>query len=198
MKLTPYLYIIAVLTVGMLLSCKGESTNEQNADSIWVAPQESNAILDLGVIEQNQTFTVRGKQYDWSFRFTPVDSLPIVINPDGSRYHDNEVLLTIRRDSTIVLRRRFTKQSFASMVPKKELKNTALVGFCYNLNHTDDHSCLRFIATVGDPDETSGIYYPVEIRIDPDGSYSLHHVEDFETESLFEGMNEDPADDIGV
>ena len=196
MKHIPYIYI--ALLMGALVSCKNMTKDGNENDSIWVTPAVTNEIIDLGVIEQNQIFTVRGKQYNWSFRFAPVDSLPIIVNPDGSRYHDNEVQLTIHRDSTLVLRRRFTKQSFASMVPKDELPNTALVGFCYNLNHTDDHSCLRFIATVGDPDETSGIYYPVEIRIDPDGSYSLHHVEDFETESLFEGMNEDPAEDLGV
>lgn len=196
MKLTHYLYITATMLI--LASCNNKPQSDQNSDNSWNPPTDSNEIIDLGVMERNDTITIRGKKINWSFRFAPVDSLPIIVNPDGSRYHDNDVQLTIRRDSTIILRRRFTKQSFASMVPKGDLNNSALVGFCYNLNHTDDHSCLRFIATVGDPDETSGIYYPIEIRIDPDGSYSLHHVEDFETESPFEGMNEDPSDDIGV
>lgn len=182
----------------MLCACKGKTTNDPNGDSIWVAPQQSNAIIDLGILERNDTITVRGKLYHYSYRFAPVDSLPVITNPDGSRYHDNDVQLTVRRDSTVVLKRHFTKHSFASMVPKGELSKFALVGFSYNLNHADDHSQLRFIATVGDPDETSGIFYPVEIRISPDGSYSLHTVEDFETESPFEGLNVEPTEDMGV
>ena len=181
-----------------LEACKGNSENNQQEDSLWVAPQQTNAILDLGVMERSDTITVRGRLYRYNFRFAPVDSLPIIVNPDGTRYHDNEVLLTISRDSTVVLRRRFTKQSFASMVPAQELHKLALAGFSYNLNHADDHSQLRFIATVGDPDETSGINYPVEIRVTADGTYSLHTVEDFETESLFDDLNLDPSEDMGV
>ena len=197
MKLTPILYI-AALAMMTLEACKGNSENNQQEDSLWVAPQQTNAILDLGVMERSDTITVRGRLYRYNFRFAPVDSLPIIVNPDGTRYHDNEVLLTISRDSTVVLRRRFTKQSFASMVPAQELHKLAHAGFSYNLNHADDHSQLRFIATVGDPDETSGINYPVEIRVTADGTYSLHTVEDFETESLFDDLNLDPSEDMGV
>lgn len=197
MKLTLTL-CMTLLAAATMLSCHNNTNNKQTTDSIWVAPEQSNAILDLGVMERSDTITVRGRLYHYSFRFAPSDSLPIITNADGSRYHDNEVMLTVRRDSTVVLRRRFTKQSFASMVPHGELQNSALVGFSYNLNHADDHSQLRFIATVGDPDETAGIYYPVELRISTDGTFSLHEAEDFETESLFEGLNQEPAEDMGV
>ena len=197
MKLTPAVYIVAVVA-GILLSCKGNTSNGASEDSLWVAPQESNAIIDLGEIARNDTFTVRGRLYHYSFRLAPTDSLPVITNADGARYHDNELQLTIRRDSTVVLRKRFTKKSFASYVPAEAMHNSALVGFSYNLNHADDHSQLRFIATVGDPDETADIYYPVEIRVSPDGTCSFHTVEDFETESPFEGLNEDPGDDKGV
>lgn len=198
MKHTPIIYIAALGGMMLLASCKGKSENGQQDDSLWVAPQQTNAILDLGVMERNDTITVRGKLYHYSYRFAPVDSLPVIVNPDGTRYHDNVVQLTVRRDSTVVLQRRFTKHSFASMVPRDELPDLALAGFSYNLNHLDDHSQLRFIATVGDPDETSGINYPVEIRISSDGTYSLHTVEDFETESLFDDLNLDPTEDMGV
>ena len=197
MKLTAFVYSVA-MAAGTLIACQGNSTNSGTLDSLWVAPQESNAIIDLGEIARNDTFTVQGRLYRYEFRLAPVDSLPIITNADGARYHDNELQLTIRRDSTVVLRKRFTKKSFANYVPADAMRNSALVGFSYNLNHADDHSQLRFIATVGDPDETAGIYYPVELRITPDGTYSLHSVEDFETESLFEGLNEDPDEDQGV
>lgn len=196
MKLTPILYMSAAML--MLLSCGNTSTNDNHEDSLWPSPVVSNEIIDLGTIERSDTFTLRGKVYRYEFRLASVDSLPIIVNSDGTRYYDNDVTLTVRHDSTVVLRRRFTKHSFASHVPADQMRNSALVGFSFDFTHADDHNYLRFIATVGDPDETTGVNYPVEVRVAPDGTYSLEPAEDFETESLFEGINEDPSDNLGV
>ncbi len=196
MKLTPILYMSAAML--MLLSCGNTSTNDNHEDSLWTSPAVSNEIIDLGTIERSDTFTLRGKVYRYEFRLASVDSLPIIVNSDGTRYYDNDVTLTVRHDSTVVLRRRFTKHSFASHVPADQIRNSALVGFSFDFTHADDHNYLRFIATVGDPDETTGVNYPVEVRVAPDGTYSLEPAEDFETESLFEGINEDPSDNLGV
>ncbi len=196
MKLTTYLYMAAATLA--LTACGNTSNNDNQQDSIWIAPTVSNEIIDMQAIEHTDTFSIRGKKYTYDFRLAPVDSLPVVMNADGSRYHDNDVTLTVRRDSTVVLRRRFTKHSFASQVPARELQNFALVGFSFDFTHADDHSYLRFIATVGDPDEASDIFYPIEVRVAADGTYSLHPAENFETESPYEGMNEDPSDNLGV
>lgn len=196
MKLTPILYMSAAML--MLLSCGNTTTNDNHEDSLWTSPAVSNEIIDLGTIERSDTFTLRGKVYRYEFRLASVDSLPIIVNSDGTRYYDNDVTLTVRHDSTVVLRRRFTKHSFASHVPADQMRNSALVGFSFDFTHADDHNYLRFIATVGDPDETTGVNYPVEVRVAPDGTYSLEPAEDFETESLFEGINEDPSDNLGV
>ena len=196
MKLTPILYMSAAML--MLLSCGNTTTNDNHEDSLWTSPAVSNEIIDLGTIERSDTFTLRGKVYRYEFRLASVDSLPIIVNSDGTRYYDNDVTLTVRHDSTVVLRRRFTKHSFASHVPADQMRNSALVGFSFDFTHADDHNYLRFIASVGDPDETTGVNYPVEVRVAPDGTYSLYPAEDFETESLFEGINEDPSDNLGV
>ena len=196
MKLTPILYMSAAML--MLLSCGNTTTNDNHEDSLWTSPAVSNEIIDLGTIERSYTFTLRGKVYRYEFRLASVDSLPIIVNSDGTRYYDNDVTLTVRHDSTVVLRRRFTKHSFASHVPADQMRNSALVGFSFDFTHADDHNYLRFIATVGDPDETTSVNYPVEVRVAPDGTYSLFPAEDFETESLFEGINEDPSDNLGV
>ena len=109
MKLTPILYMSAAML--MLLSCGNTSTNDNHEDSLWTSPAVSNEIIDLGTIERSDTFTLRGKVYRYEFRLASVDSLPIIVNSDGTRYYDNDVTLTVRHDSTVVLRRPMYQQT---------------------------------------------------------------------------------------
>ena len=98
MKLTTYLYMAAATLA--LTACGNTSNNDNQQDSIWIAPTVSNEIIDMQAIEHTDTFSIHGKKYTYDFRLAPVDSLPVVMNADGSRYHDNDVTLTVRRDST--------------------------------------------------------------------------------------------------
>lgn len=163
-----------------------------------MAPVVENQVLSLPANRQSDTFEVQGTTYSYEFHFYPVDSLPLVVNAEGLRYHDNLVDLTVRRGATVVLSHRFSRHSFASMLSAKDMRTSALVGFSYNLTKTDDHSALHFVATVGDPDETAGINFPFDIKVSPDGSYSIEHAQNLETEPLIEGLNQDPSTDGGV
>ena len=181
-----------------LLSCHGNSKGNGENDSIWIAPQQSDSILSLDDINASETLLINGEKISYVFRMSPADSLPIVTNLDGTRYKDNIVNLTVSRGNDVILKREFTKYSFKDFVPSNDMSNCALVGFSYNLNETNDSTQLRFIATVGDPDETAGVNYPTEILISPNGNIKMQVAKDIETEPEFDNLNEEPSEDEGV
>ena len=125
----------------------------------------------------------------------PSDSLPVVINLDGARYKDNIVNLSVTKDQQVILQQSFTKASFKNFVPENDMSNCALVGFSYNLNETADTTQLRFIATVGDPDETAGVNYSTEILVSPAGHITMQMAKDLETEPEYDNLNQDPEED---
>lgn len=184
-----------ILTIILLTTaaCGGNTQNEKTSDSIWKAPVVEDRIYQTNPVNANDTFRIGNNIYQYHFTLAPSDSLPIVTNADGTRYYDNSVLLTIRRDSSIIFNHRFTKNSFAEFIPATSMKTSTLAGFSYNLTKTDDHTQLRFIATVGDPDETAGINFPLEICVKTSGEYTISQAEDIETEPLIEGLNVDPS-----
>ena len=192
------LSLFILLLSATLLSCHGNSKGNGENDSIWIAPQQSDSILSLDDINASETLLINGEKISYVFRMSPADSLPIVTNLDGTRYKDNIVNLTVSRGNDVILKREFTKYSFKDYVPSNDMSNCALVGFSYNLNETNDSTQLRFIATVGDPDETAGVNYPTEILISPNGNIKMQVAKDIETEPEFDNLNEEPSEDEGV
>ena len=82
------------------------------------------------------------------------------------------------------------------MVPADFLKSSTLVGVNYNFTKRDeDRSALYFIVTVGDPDETSDMVYPLELKVATDGSFSIKKAENLETAPISTGLNIDPSED---
>ncbi len=184
--------LLTLLFTPLCLSCGSHSSDSNLNDSIWIAPPEDNSILSLDESDRDGSVRIGEKDYTYHYHFQPSDSLPIVVNADGQRYRDNVAHLTVRREGTVIFSHRFTKQSFTNFIAKKDLAGSALVGFSYNLTKTEDHTQLRFIATVGDPDETAGINYPIEIKVQTSGQWSTERAQDIETEPLIEGLNVDP------
>lgn len=176
-----------------LPSCSGHRSDSPSQDSAWVKPVEQDTIVALEPLSSRSTLTIGGQRLTYEYRMQPADSLPVITNVDGARYYDNEVLLTVwRNDSVRIFHRRFLKGDFAAQVGSARMERVGLVGFSYNPMKSDDTSALYFLATVGDPDETAGVNFPVEIRITPSGSMSMQRAEDIETEPLHEGLNEEP------
>ena len=180
-----------------LFSCHGNKGGNAENDSIWIAPQQTDSILSLDEINATDSHKINGTAFTYTIRMAPSDSLPIVVNLDGTRYKDNIVNLTVSKEQQVILNRNFTKASFKDFVPKNDMSNCALVGFSYNLNETADSTQLRFIATVGDPDETAGVNYPTEILISPAGHITMQMAKDIETEPEYD-LNQDPSEDEGV
>jgi len=121
------------------------------------------------------------------------DTLPIIINADGAKYYDNAVNLIIWRDDSIkILHKVFLKKDFTDYVSNKYLQKSGLVGFSYNPIKGNDSNALYFLATIGDPDESAGVNFPIEIRISTTGAISMQKAEYIETEPLQKGLNEEP------
>ncbi len=186
------------LLILLLASCHGQTSTDTHADTVWVQPTETDTVLSLHPISHTDTITIRGSLLTYTYHFGPTDSLPIVVNADGVRYRDNTATLTVSRGTTLLFRQTYTKQTFRHFIEPSDLRTSALVGFSYNLTKPDDHHTLHFIATVGDPDESAGVNYPVEINITADGSSTMNPAEDMETEPLIRGLNQDPSADAPV
>lgn len=190
----PCLCACAALLFVSLSSCKGNKGDTPAQDSAWVRPAELDTVVALEPLSLRSTLTLDGQCLTYEYRMQPSDSLPVITNVDGARYYDNEVLLTVWRDDSVrIFRRRFLKGDFAGCLSLSRMDRVGLVGFSYNPMKSDDTSALYFLATVGDPDETAGVNFPVEIRITPSGSLSMQQAEDIETEPLHEGLNEEPG-----
>lgn len=192
-------FIAFALFAITLSSCGNKVKESQKADERMVEEVDSaTGVIRLTSYAYNDTIHIDDKTYSYDFAFSSVDSLPVITNSQGVQYYDNEVKLTIKRDSTIIYSHTFRKHDFNDIVPSDFLKASSLVGFNYNVIKRDDRSALYFIAMVGDPDESAEITYPVEIKISTGGAMSMEHAKDLETEPLHSGMNQDPNDDCGV
>ncbi|MBR0047585.1 MAG: DUF4738 domain-containing protein [Bacteroidaceae bacterium] len=142
------------------------------------------------------TIKVGGALYHYTCAFESVDTMPVLINPQGLEYHESRVRIDIRRDSTHVFNKTFYKSNFHEYVPANVLKTSTMVGVNYNfIKGEEDRSAFYFIVTVGDPDETSDMSYPLELKVATDGSYSFKKAENLETEPLRPGLNIDPGED---
>lgn len=188
---------IAVCTIAVvgIISCKESSPVKTESPTITEDTDSVTGITTMRGYEATDTIRINGVLYRYTFKFAPDDSLPVIVNSVGQTYHDNRVKLTIKKDSTTIYTHSFTKKSFEGIVPKKFMATSALVGFNYNITKADNHSKFFFIATVGDPDETAELSFPMEVIITTDGQMNIIKAENIETEPIIPGMTVDPEED---
>lgn len=173
-------------------SCSEHKKDEQPQNSQWKQSEERDEIISLAPLSYKGTATVDGKRLSYEYRMEAVDSLPIIVNSDGTRYYDNVVYLTVLGDnSATLLKRKFLKTDFAQYVSAENMRRSGLVGFSINPETDSTSQALRFIATVGDPDETSGVNFPMDIRVTPTGSISMRPAENIETAPLNNELSQD-------
>ena len=180
------------LCILLLASCGGNQQTEEE-ETPWQAPEAVDTIIALDARRTTATITLRQAQLTYICSIAPDTLLPVVTNPDGQRYFDNTATLTVRRGGNILIERSFTKRDFANYVPPKQMNSCVLAGLTYDELAAEQHDdALRFIATVGDPDEANGVNFPVELIVSPDGGLRMEQAEDIETAPLHPGLNEPP------
>ncbi|MDO4202524.1 MAG: DUF4738 domain-containing protein [Bacteroidales bacterium] len=186
---------MALLTL-MAMAC----TNEKKppvTERIVEDVNPQTGIISLRDYTINDTISINGKLYKYKCTFEHVDTLPVLMNPQGLEYHESRVRIDIKQNDSNVFSKTFYKNNFRDQVPADFLKTSTVVGVNYNFMKRDtDRSAFYFIITVGDPDETSdNMAYPLELKVATDGSYSIKKAENLETEPLHPGMNIDPSED---
>lgn len=187
-----------IIGVATALTCGCSNTQQQHpaenfTDSI---PQEE----QIGTLRERHDkngISIAEKKYVYKYDFVHDESLPVVRNPQGDDYYDNKVTLKIWQQGNEIFSRTFTKKDFKGLVPEKFMTNSALVGFTYNYTKAETTDALYFIATVGDPDETADMAFPIQIRITPDGSISMEKATNLDTEPI-NPMTVDPSNEGGV
>ena len=191
-----HIFIFTTLAA-MLTACNG---GQKTAAPERVVETEDSVtgIISLRELHRTDSLSVAGQTYTYQYDFVPTDSLPVVRNPQGDDYHDNKVTLVVRQGARTIVQRTFTKHDFSELVPQEFMQTSALVGFTYNYTKLDDHSALYFIATVGDPDETADMAFPIQLKVTPQGSVSMEKATGLDTEPINPGMTIDPSDEGGV
>jgi len=192
------LFSIAFITLLTLAatSCK-EEKKEMTTPHVVEETDSQTGVTSLCDYTIDDTIHINGKLYRYTCKFEHVDTMPVLINSQGLEYHESRVRIDIRRDSTKVFSKTFYKSNFSNIVPSDFLKTSTMIGVNYNYIKRDkDRSALYFIVTVGDPDETSdGMAYPLELKVNPDGSHSFQKAQDLETGPLSNEMSKDFSDE---
>ena len=82
-------------------------------------------------------------------------------------YYDNSITLVVKRkDGSVFFDRKFTKKDFESVLPKIFRDNGVLLGM--NLEKVDGNN-LRFVVSVGSPDENNEEFYLIMLTVNNQG-----------------------------
>lgn len=186
---------VAVLLTLMTIACNSNQPKPTEQTTTLQGSVET-GIQALRDYTLKDTITIGGRLYNYTCTLAHDETLPSIINPQGAEYYESQVCIAIRRDSTDVFKKVFHKNNLREYVPAQFLKNSTMVGVNYNFNKRDeDRSAFYFIITVGDPDVTSDMAYPLELKVATDGSYSLKKAENLETGPLSDGLTVEPRED---
>ena len=192
MKKILFLMAVAVVTMS-IYSCKEEKVRKVN--NIIVPPHEE-VVPDTIIHKMNETESTT--DVSWLnttyrvhvHRYTN-DSLTVITDNNGRKYHNNIISVKITRpDGSVFFDRKFTKSVFENYTEQAYLDKSVILGMVYNDN---DANNLYFIGSVGSPDILSEEFIPYEIAISRMGEVSvkkadLDAVENNPLDSLNEGV----------
>lgn len=191
---------IASLSVmaAMVMACGGGNQQSPVEERVVETVDSATGIITLRDYQLSDTITIGREQYHYTYSLQHVDSMGVVINPQGLEYRESRVRIAITKDDATIFDKTYYKNDFKSYVPNGMIDAYTMVGVNYNFTKRDeDRSAFYFIVTVGDPDETSDMVYPLELKIAPDGSSSFTKAQNLDTEPISPGMTVDPSEDEG-
>ena len=139
---------MALLTL-MAIAC----TNEKKppvTERIVEDVNPQTGIISLRDYTINDTISINGKLYKYTCTFEHVDTLPVLMNPQGLEYHESRVRIDIKQNDINVFSKTFYKNNFRDQVPADFLKTSTVVGVNYNFMKRDtDRSAFYFIRQHG-------------------------------------------------
>lgn len=167
--------LLIVMAVFALGACKkdNKATEDIIVDKIVEKPQ--NTPQRMNKDERNGSVKwIANAQYTYNITREACDSLTMVEN-HGVKYHDNTIHLTVyRSDGTVFFKKSFTKANFMPVLPKQFKEHGVLLGM--NLEKADGNN-LRFIVSVGSPDDSNEEFYYVVMKLNNFGGTSAEKCE---------------------
>lgn len=171
--------LLSAIIAASLVAC-----NEKSLNTTVIISTENETITTPDTIAMNQytnsnEVEVNGSKYNYSYEFTPSNSLPIVTNSSDRKYYDNQIKLSITKDGHDIYSTTFTKATFKNFIPEEIYETIVLMGFNFNYNKEDEHDKFYFVASIGDPDDEE-YYIPIDISITTNGDLTLNKFIDTE------------------
>lgn len=177
---------VAVL---MLMSCGRHKPQPDElvgqGDMETVDPQEG--IQRMRTYDYSDSLRVGSHLYKYHIHREASDSLPTVTDDAGYVFADNIYRLTILKDGHPFVNRRFTKSTFAHLLPADFMRLGILDGFICDTSQPG----LRFAVSVSYPQ--SDMYQPFILTFDEQGGMSIAQ----DTRSDIE-VTDAESDDDGV
>lgn len=176
-------YLFAWVVLGLLAACS--SAKKDKTDDLQVVGQDSVEVKGpqrMQVSDIKTPIDYRGKKYLSHVKRQPDESLPLVVNDQGEKYVDNCITLRLTCGEHTVLDKVFTKETFASLVDAKFLKNAILEGLVF-----DKTTSQGFIYAASVCYPQTDLYIPLKITVSADGKMSMAQ------EELLEDLYEEDA-----
>lgn len=173
------IYVLAVLFVGLMTSCKNDKKNaEEEAKRIFQieSVDENSGLQRMQVSQINQEITCKGKKFQLSVERTPDEKLPHV-KSDMGLFMDNRIKVKITRDNgSALLEKTFTKNDFAGHLSDKYLHRSVLEGLVFDDVRTEENKEITLAASVSYP--MTDLYIPFILVVSQDGKLSISKDED--------------------
>ena len=185
------IYILSLLLLGILTGCGSnkKDTKEETQRMFQLESVDENTGLQrMQVSRINQEIACKGKKFQLSIERTPDDKLPQV-KSDMGLFVDNSIKVKITRDNgTTLFEKTFIKNDFASHMPTKNLKRSALEGTLADDVRTAEKKEITLAASVSYP--MTDLYIPFVLVISQDGKLSISKDEDMGEMTFLEEVKE--------
>lgn len=162
-----------LMAAGIMMLATEACKEKKQSEDILITQTETEqpqAPIRMNVDIRVSPVNWMGKSYSVTIRREPADSLSMVSDENGQKYVDNCVALTIERsDGTVLLRRSFTKNSFASYIDSDYKLHGILENIVY---HDIQDNELAFAVIVSHPDADDE-FIPLELKINAQGGMSV-------------------------
>lgn len=161
-------HIVICMAVLSLASCTSRNRDGEVVQILMKDSAVVSAPQRMQVSDAEATVTYQGKEYRSSVVRRPDDNLPVVKNEQGERFVDNSIALRITCGGKPIVDKVFTKQSFASLVDARFLKNAILEGMVYDKTTPQG---IVYAGSICYPQ--TDLYVPFRLTVSAGGDISL-------------------------
>lgn len=171
-RMNRFCLLLAILVCLAGCSAKSPAEKRENARVLMNDSVDSRGLQLMQTSKDEQSVSLKGKEYRYSIVRAPSDSLPHVKSEMGDTYLDNVITLRITQDNKPVFSKRFTKHSFSSLVPADFLSKSILEGMVFDKVTAQG---MVFALSVSYPQ--TDLYLPLSLTVSPDGKMSVRKEE---------------------